>query len=100
MRFLLMFLWLAAAQAAGANGMQQAQTQKPGSAPATQGVDPQQLFQRGEAALKSGNLDEAEHAFRGVLAINPQVAGAYANLGVILHAPQAVAAGIGDVAQG
>jgi len=83
MRFLLMFLWLAAAAAAGANWMQQAQTQKPGSAPASQNVDPQQLFQRGEAALKSGNLDESEHAFRGVLAINPQVAGAYANLGVI-----------------
>jgi tetratricopeptide (TPR) repeat protein len=83
MRFLLMFLWLAAAQAASATGMQQAQTQEPSSAPATQNADPLQLFQRGEAALKTGNLDEAERAFRAVLAVNPQVAGAYANLGVI-----------------
>jgi tetratricopeptide (TPR) repeat protein len=83
MRFLLMFLWLASARAADAHGMQQAQTQKPGSASATQDVDPRQLFQRGEAALKSGSLDESEHEFRAVLAIDPQVAGAYANLGVI-----------------
>jgi len=83
MRFLLMFLWLASAETAGAYAMRQAQTQKTGSATAQQNADPQQLFQSGEAALKSGNLDEAERAFRAVLTINPQVAGAYANLGVI-----------------
>jgi tetratricopeptide (TPR) repeat protein len=45
--------------------------------------DPQKLFEAGEAALHAGKLDEAERAFRQVLAINPGVAGAYANLGVI-----------------
>ena len=52
------------------------------SAASAENADPQKLFQQGEAALKRGNLDEAEHAFRAVLAINPQIAGAYANLGV------------------
>ena len=46
-------------------------------------VDPQQLFSQGEAALKRGDLAAAETAFKGVLAVNPEVAGAYANLGVI-----------------
>jgi tetratricopeptide (TPR) repeat protein len=45
--------------------------------------DPQKLFVAGEAALRAGKLDEAERAFHQVLAINPGVAGAYANLGVI-----------------
>jgi tetratricopeptide (TPR) repeat protein len=45
--------------------------------------DPQKLFAAGEAALHAGKLDEAEDEFRQVLAINPGVAGAYANLGVI-----------------
>ncbi len=45
--------------------------------------DPQKLFAAGEAALRAGKLDEAERAFRQVLAIDPGVAGAYANLGVI-----------------
>src|SRR6202795_5228156 len=52
-----------------------------GAAPAVR--DPQKLFEAGEAALHAGKLDEAERAFRQVLAINPGVAGAYANLGVI-----------------
>jgi tetratricopeptide (TPR) repeat protein len=46
-------------------------------------ADPQKLFEAGEAALRAGKLDEAEHDFRQVLAINSEVAGAYANLGVI-----------------
>jgi tetratricopeptide (TPR) repeat protein len=45
--------------------------------------DPQKLFEAGDAALHAGKLDEAEHDFRQVVAINPGVAGAYANLGVI-----------------
>src|SRR5258708_18074836 len=45
--------------------------------------EPQKLFEAGEAALRAGKLDEAEREFRTVLAINPGVAGAYANLGVI-----------------
>ncbi|MGO9123504.1 MAG: tetratricopeptide repeat protein [Terriglobales bacterium] len=46
-------------------------------------VDPQKLFEQGEAALKGNDLAGAERAFKGVLAVNPEVAGAYANLGVI-----------------
>jgi len=45
--------------------------------------DPQKPFAAGEAALRAGKLDEAEHAFQQVIAIDPGVAGAYANLGVI-----------------
>jgi tetratricopeptide (TPR) repeat protein len=45
--------------------------------------DPQKLFETGEVALHANKLDEAERSFRQVLAIEPSVAGAYANLGVI-----------------
>jgi tetratricopeptide (TPR) repeat protein len=45
--------------------------------------DPAQLFQRGQEALNGGRLDEAERTFRQVLAANPQLGGAYANLGVV-----------------
>lgn len=45
--------------------------------------DPEKLFRMAESALHAGNLDEAEHEFRQVLGLNPAVAGAYANLGVI-----------------
>ena len=45
--------------------------------------DPQKLFEAGEAALRAGRLNDAEREFRQVVAINPGVAGAYANLGVI-----------------
>jgi tetratricopeptide (TPR) repeat protein len=45
--------------------------------------DPQKLFAAGEAALHAGKLDEAERDFHQVLALNPAVPGAYANLGVI-----------------
>jgi tetratricopeptide (TPR) repeat protein len=56
----------------------------PATKPGTQVMaDPQKLFEAGEAALRAGKLDEAEHDFRQVLAINSGVAGAYANLGVI-----------------
>jgi tetratricopeptide (TPR) repeat protein len=54
------------------------------TAPAqSQALSPQQLFQQGDAALKKNSLDLAERCFRGVLAQDPQAAGAYANLGVI-----------------
>ena len=52
----------------------------PGLPPA---AGPQELFQQGEGALKKNNLDLAERSFRGVLALDPQAAGAYANSGVI-----------------
>ena len=78
LRFLVIFLlhWLAVRLALRTS-------QKSQSDSAAENADPQKLFQQGEAALKRGNLDDADHAFRAVLAINPQVAGAYANLGVI-----------------
>lgn len=44
---------------------------------------PAQLFQAGQDALNQGRLDEAERDFRQVLTANPQVGGAYANLGVV-----------------
>src|SRR5271168_565203 len=53
----------------------------PSAAPAAR--DPRKLFEAGEASLHAGKLDEAESAFRQVLAIDAGVAGAYANLGVI-----------------
>lgn len=45
--------------------------------------DPRVLFSEGQSALRNGDLDIAEHAFRQVIAIDPSVAGAYSNLGVI-----------------
>jgi tetratricopeptide (TPR) repeat protein len=45
--------------------------------------DPQAMFDRGESLLRDGELGKAESEFRAVLAIDPRVAGAYANLGVI-----------------
>src|SRR5437870_4791038 len=61
----------------------QTQSPAPSPSPTTAQVDPQSAFQQGEAALRAGKLDQAERDFRAVLAANPQVAGAYANLGVI-----------------
>jgi tetratricopeptide (TPR) repeat protein len=49
-------------------------------------VSAARFFQQGEDALKRGklkDLDDAEHDFRQVLALDPQGAGAYANLGVV-----------------
>ena len=48
-----------------------------------QAVDPAKLFAAGQDALNQGRLDEAERDFRQVIAANPQVGGAYANLGVV-----------------
>lgn len=45
--------------------------------------NPKELFIAGDTALRNGDLDRAERAFRKVVAIDPQSAGAYANLGVI-----------------
>jgi tetratricopeptide (TPR) repeat protein len=45
--------------------------------------NPQELFQQAEAELRAGDLERAEYSFRALLARYPQLAGAYANLGVI-----------------
>jgi len=42
-----------------------------------------QVFQAGQNALNQGRLDEAESDFHQALALNPQLGGAYANLGVV-----------------
>ncbi len=55
---------------------------KTGNAP-RRPADPAKVFAAGEAALKAGELDVAERDFKQVLAADPKVAGAYANLGVI-----------------
>jgi tetratricopeptide (TPR) repeat protein len=52
-------------------------------APSGGAVDLAQVFQAGQDALNRGRLEEAERDFRQVLAANPQVGGAYANLGVV-----------------
>ena len=51
--------------------------------PTRRAANPQKIFEAGEAALRAGNLEEAERDFRQVLALDAGVAGAYANLGVI-----------------
>jgi Tfp pilus assembly protein PilF len=53
------------------------------TAPSSPTANLAQLFQRGQDALNRGQLDEAEHAFRQVLAADPNSGGAYANLGVV-----------------
>lgn len=69
--------------ATGVTSTIRAQNPAPAKVGALAAQDPQKLFAAGEAALRAGKLDEAERAFRQVLAIDPGVAGAYANLGVI-----------------
>ena len=66
-----------------ATNVQNTAPAKVGARAARAARDPQQLFTAGEAALHAGKLDEAERKFRQVLAIDPGVAAAYANLGVI-----------------
>jgi Flp pilus assembly protein TadD len=43
----------------------------------------ERLYRDGEIALRNGELDRAEVAFRHVVAIDPKSAGAFSNLGVI-----------------
>jgi tetratricopeptide (TPR) repeat protein len=84
--FVLLLLFLSSVVTSGETNTISVQSAAPANkaaraAPAER--DPQKLFEAGEAALHAGKLDEAERSFRQVLAINPGVAGAYANLGVI-----------------
>ena len=78
---LSLLLQNASAMAAG-KGLTSASTAS-SSASSRQTADAAQLFQSGQEALKQNRLDEAERDFRQVLAMNPQVGGAYANLGVV-----------------
>ena len=59
-------------------------------------ADPAQIFVLGQEALKQNRLAEAERDFQQVLAANPEVGGAYANLGCGLHAAQAMVEGFGS----
>jgi tetratricopeptide (TPR) repeat protein len=88
-RLLVLLLWagataailpLSSPSATAAEPLQAAPGPASGQAAVT---DPALLFQQGETALNQGRLKEAERDFRQVLAANPQVAGAYANLGVV-----------------
>lgn len=74
--FCLLFCFVASA-----HPLQTAPTSSRNSAPSSANV--QQLFVAGETALRSGDLVTAEQDFRKVVAADPQLAGAYANLGVI-----------------
>jgi tetratricopeptide (TPR) repeat protein len=76
----------AAFSATSPNSSPQAAPAQPNAAPVLASgasVDPAQLFLAGQEALKQNRLDEAEHDFHQVLAANPQVGGAYANLAVV-----------------
>ncbi len=66
-----------------ASGTAAAQKPAPSNSNEARGASPAELFQRGQDALNQGKLEEAEHEFRAVLAIDRQSAGAYANLGVV-----------------
>jgi tetratricopeptide (TPR) repeat protein len=72
---------LAFSAAAGQTQQAPAQSRAPQARAAA--ADPKRIFAQGEDALKRGDLDQAERSFKRVLAIDPRVAGAYANLGVI-----------------
>src|SRR5882762_168076 len=83
---LLLLAGVAAAQSQNSSSATTANAQK--SAPATSSgrpaaADLAPLFQQGQDALNHGRLDEAERTFHRVLALNPRLAGAYANLGVV-----------------
>jgi tetratricopeptide (TPR) repeat protein len=82
--------WLVLASAAGAISAQisssDAAVKRGNAVPVASSAaaaDPAQLFQDGQDALTQGRLDDAEKDFQLLLAANPQVAGAYANLGVV-----------------
>jgi tetratricopeptide (TPR) repeat protein len=45
--------------------------------------NPEAWFAKGQAALQNGDLEEAEAAFRKVVALDPRSGAAYSNLGVI-----------------
>jgi hypothetical protein len=58
-----------------------------------------QIYDRGQQALEANRLADAERAFRQVLAMDPQNAGAYVNLGVIAYTPEKSFADLKDLAK-
>ncbi|HXW17106.1 MAG TPA: tetratricopeptide repeat protein, partial [Candidatus Acidoferrales bacterium] len=46
-------------------------------------ADVKSIYDEGQASLEHGDLDRAETDFRKVLALDPNLAGAWGNLGVI-----------------
>ncbi len=75
------FLWLLLTAIAARAGASQAAPGGQGAQARTE--NPAQIFQRGQDALTSGRLEQAEKDFRQVLEIDPKAGGAYANLGVV-----------------
>jgi len=86
-RFLSWLLLAAATVLLPAQVASPVSTAKPGNgapvAPSVSTSDLARIFQAGQDALNQGHLDEAERDFRQVLAVDPQLGGAYANLGVV-----------------
>jgi Tfp pilus assembly protein PilF len=55
----------------------------PAAAPENAKQQAARIFQHGEDPLNRGRLNEAEHDFRLILALDPQAGAACANLGVV-----------------
>ncbi len=74
-------LWVLVA--AGSAGITVSQAAPGGRTADSRAEDPAQIGQRGQEALTSGRLGEAEKDFRRVLELDPKDGRAYANLGVV-----------------
>jgi tetratricopeptide (TPR) repeat protein len=81
----LLSLILVAAAMAPARAQNSVSTSavKPRNGEPAAAENPALLFQHGQEALNQGRLNEAEHDFRQILALDPQAGAAYANLGVV-----------------
>jgi len=64
-------------------GQQKASSLQTSAKQASAGAQAQSAFSKGQTALQTGDLDEAEAEFRKVLALDPGAAPAYSNLGVV-----------------
>jgi tetratricopeptide (TPR) repeat protein len=74
------FLLLVLGAAISGNALQAGDSGRPATPPE---ADPATIFARGQAALQSGKLQDAEQDFRHVLEMDPKSGAAYANLGVV-----------------
>jgi len=72
-----------ASRGVGFGPAQASGTVPPTASPEPARADPAALFQKAQEELNLGQLDDAEHDFRKVLAIKPNEGGALANLGVV-----------------